>query len=52
MFNVAVSAADYALYNATPSFGEGLRCGGDESESEGSVLKYVTEGENAVGAAD
>ena len=29
-----------------------MRCGGDEFESEGSILKYVTEGENAVNAAD
>ena len=29
-----------------------MRCRGGQFESEGSVLKYMTEGENAAGAAD
>ena len=45
-------AANQCSLKAAPSFGEGLRCGGDKFEPEGSVLKYVTEGENEVGAAD
>ena len=45
-------AADQCPLKAAPSFGEGLRCGGDKFEPEGSVLKYVTEGENEAGAAD
>ena len=35
---------------APSKIGERLRCHGDKVEPEGSVLKYVTEGENEVDA--
>ncbi len=40
------------LILATNALSEWRRCRGGEFEPEGSVLKYVTEGENEAGAAD
>lgn len=48
VFFSAVGAADCAL----SKLGECVRCRGGQFEPEGSVLKYMTEDENAVGAAD